>query len=173
MTMEPTVIDDAYEVMDLVLHRGDARMLACDLGLSPSTIRAWCQVPCTEEEFGNHGRLGPLQRLDRVIDFVLAQDHRPDRAYPVGHHVARRLKGLFVPLPLPACSDDSEMLSKVCSVLKEVGQGLEVTRVAWMEESPGVITARERKKVLLELEEAMHALARLYRWVDEAGRAKP
>ena len=58
-----------YEVMDLVLRRGDAVKLARLLSVSQQLVRAWCRAPETEEEFTT-GKFGPLARLRTVVHLV-------------------------------------------------------------------------------------------------------
>lgn len=164
-------ITDPHDVMDLVLRREDTNELARRLCCSPQLIRAWKRRPETPEEYQNTGRPGPLQRLDDIIDHIRLADSGPDRAQPIARHVAQRCGGYFIPSPVVGCEDDSTILARVSSVLKEVGEAVEAVRAAWLEKSPARITAQEHALSAREIEEAMVALAQLHRFVkDKAER---
>lgn len=101
-----------YEVMDIVLQRGDAVELARLLSVSPQLIRAWCRPPETEDEFST-GKFGPLARLRTLISMVRDDDGDPDRAYPIGQYIASLLGGVFVPLPAAPRSDDDGLIHRI------------------------------------------------------------
>ena len=135
-----------YDVMDSVLLRGDAVKLGDRLNLSPQLIRHWCRPPETSEEYVNTGRKGPLQRVGEIIDYVVLEDGSPDRAYPIGRHIARRLGGVFVPVESPATTD-SNAAKHISDILKEVGEAVEWVRKSWFEDAPGRFTASQRAKL--------------------------
>ncbi|WP_028318353.1 hypothetical protein [Desulfobulbus elongatus] len=167
MTPENKHLADPFEVMDSVLRRGDAQRLGQRMHVSAQLIRNWCRPPETEEEYTSTGRPGPLQRLGEVIDYVIIEDGSSERAHPLGHHIARRLGGVFVPLP-PACRCvDSEMLRHISAVLQETSAAVEKVRVAWCEETPRAFTCRETRETTAAIQEAMGALQAMMNWVRE------
>lgn len=158
---------DPYQVMDMVLHRGEAAELGELLGLSPRMIRHWCRPPETPEEFTNTGRKGPLNRVGEIIDFIKLRDGRPDRAFPIARHVARRCGGVFFPVAVPECDQNSEATRHIAAILKEVAEAVEEVRKDWFDEDPGRFTPAQQKRVAKEIEEAITSLLTALRWVVE------
>ncbi len=155
-----------YEIMDEVLNRGDAVELARQLSCSPQLVRAWCRPPETDDEFST-GKFGPLARLRTLITMVKDDDGQSDRAFPVGSYISRLLGGIFVPLP-PACNGrDSEFIHRVSAVLKETSQAVEEVRLAWCENSPGIINQKEALLCRNEINEAIGAMVLLRDWLDQ------
>lgn len=161
-------VHDPYEVMEMVFRRGDSVRVAERLGISPQMVRHWCRPPESPEEFVNTGRKGPLQRVGEIIDYVKAEDGTPARAYPIGHHVARRLGGVFYPLPfMPANGIDAEATGKIVAALKESTEAIEEVRRDWFEDQPGRFTAAQIKRVGKEVDEALAALLALRQFAME------
>ncbi len=154
-----------YEVMDVVLRRGDAVELARLLSVSPQLVRAWCRPPETEAEFAT-GKFGPLARLRTMISMIREDDNAPDRAHPIGQYIANLLSGVFVPLPVTHAEPDAEMMQGVSNVLRKTGDAIEASRTAWFENTPGKITDKERSKCVTEVDEAIVSLIQLRRWID-------
>lgn len=158
----------AYEVMDAVLKRGDAKELARRLSRSPQGIRNWAREPETNEDYTATGRFSPLDWLREIINLVKEEDGgRATRAYPIGHYIANLLQGVFVPLPPVASSNDSQMLERVSQVLKETGEAVNKTRESWCESTPGKMTPQEASMSRKEIDEAIIALQQLRQWVDQ------
>lgn len=141
----------ASDVMESVLERGDAARLAF-------------QLSC--EEFRGNGKFGPLDRIRTLTSMIKEDDGRPDRAYPIGHYVARLLDGLFIPLPKVCSGPDSEFINHISNVLKETGEAVERIRVAWLEKTPGKLCVEEAAASRKEVDEAMAALQSLRLWID-------
>jgi len=158
----------AYEVMDSVLQRGDAVELARLLSCAPQLVRAWCRPPETTEEFSNTGKFGPLDRLRTIVTMIKEDDVDPDRAYPIGQYVARLLGGCFVPQPPPACADDSDLLQRICAVLKETAEAVEAVRRTELEKERS--TLAERAACMREVDEAIAALCQVKHYLDPSSR---
>ncbi len=165
MIPRETKLPRDYEVMDLVLQRGDAVELARLLSVSPQLVRAWCRSPETEDEFST-GKFGPLARLRTLISMIRQDDQSPERAYPIGQYIANLLSGVFVPLRVSQAKPDSEMMQEVSNVLRETGDAIEASRKAWFDNTPGTITNKERSTCVTEIDEAIVALVSLRDWID-------
>lgn len=160
-----------YEVMDLVLDRGDAVELARHLSCSPQLIRGWCRAPETESEFAS-GKFGPLSRLRTLIAMIREDDGCADRAYPIGRYIANLLGGIFVPMPPAKKSMDSEVIQKICNVLKETGEAVEATRKVWFDETPGQISNKERSVCVAEIDEAIVSLVHIRQWIENNSKQR-
>lgn len=157
---------DPYEVMRQVINRGESAALAERLGCSATWVRNWQRPPETPEEYQNTGRKGPIQRLGEVIDFIIVQDGQPDRAYPIGRHIARRLGGVFFPARHPSRSD-SAATAHITDILKNAAESVEAVREAWFEDNPGLFTPAQRREVMANLEDAMASILSTMRWVND------
>lgn len=155
-----------YEVMDQVMEYGDAVEYARRLSRSPQHVNSWCRPPKTDEDFSSTGKFGPLAHIRTLISMIKEDDGEPDRAYPIGRYIAGLLSGVFVPLPAPAGTLDSDIMRQVAGVLRETGEAVEATRVFWFENTPGKITERERAVCVGEIDEALVALSQLRHWVE-------
>lgn len=159
---------DPYEVMEMVFRRGDSIRVGERLGISPQMVRHWARRPESPEEYVNTGRKGPLQRVGEIIDYVKAEDGTPARAYPIGHHVARRLGGVFYPLPtMPANGVDAEATAKIVAALKESAEAIEEVRRDWFDDAPGRFTPAQLRRVGKEIDEALAALLTLRQFAQE------
>jgi hypothetical protein len=147
-----------HEVMDEVCQRGDAQELGSRLGISPQMIRNWCREPESEDTPHGTGTKGPLDRLDALMKLVKEDDGNSCRAYPIGQFVCAQLGGLFVPAPNNVdLTPNNEFFKYMDNVLKEVGEGMEVVRKIWCEESPGLVSRKEFTAARREIEESMAA----------------
>ncbi|KJS00875.1 MAG: hypothetical protein VR65_10720 [Desulfobulbaceae bacterium BRH_c16a] len=165
MIQRETKLPRDYEVMDMVLQRGDSGELARLLSISPQLVRAWCRSPETDDEFAT-GKFGPLARLRTLISMIREDDRKPDRAYPIGRYIADLLSGVFVPLPVHHPAADAGILQEVSKVLRETGDAIEASRKAWFEKTPGKITAKEHSRCAAEIDEAIVALVQLKIWIE-------
>lgn len=155
----------AYQVMDMVLTRGDAVELAPVLSVSTQLINSWCRPPYTENP-NDTGKYGPLDRLRTIIVHIKEDDGSPERAYPIGQYVAHLLGGVFVPLVTGQVKADSEIMARVSKVLKEVGGAVEEVRLAWFEVTPGRISPKEYATCVDKILEAIVALDQLKKWIE-------
>lgn len=153
-----------YEVMELVLNRGDAVELARLLSVSPQLVRAWCRQPETEEEYAT-GKFGPLARLRTLIHMIREEDGKPDRAYPIGQYVANLLSGTFVPDPHVGGNVDADAMSNISAVLRETSDVVETFRRAWFEKTPRKINGDEQAEINTAISEAIASLVILQRFV--------
>lgn len=156
----------AHDVIDEVLERGDAQVLAARFACSPQVIRNWCREPESSGSPSATGRPSPLKRVADLIDQVTCDDGAPARAYPIGRFVAARLGGVFVPME-SAASIDSEFFKYCSEIMRESSEAIEVARVAWCEITPGKISRREAQQIARESQEAMAALYRLIQWAEQ------
>lgn len=157
---------EPWQVLAQVIKTGEPIPLASRLHISDQLVRAWRREPEGSAEYESTGRLSPLDRLTRVIEFIKAKDDCPSRAYPLGHYIAGILGGVFVPLgPLSTCAD-SEFLAHISSILKESAEVVERARKAYLEESPGRFDNKERRELRSEISEAIAALHRLQQWIE-------
>jgi hypothetical protein len=154
----------AYEVLDSVLVRGDAKELARRLSCSPQLINSWTREPETDSDFTKGKSTGKFSFLDRgreVIAMVKEDDGEPDRAYPIGHYFASLLKGTFVPDLIVTDNPGSDILKCIGDILKDTGKTIETARVFWYEESPGQFTRKEKAKLNADIDKSIAALVKL------------
>ena len=156
-------IQAPWEVMEEVLERGDAQVLAVRFACSPQTIRNWCREPVSDNSLTATGRPSPLRRVVDIVEQIKEDDGRPDRAYPIGRCIAAALDGVFVPLE-SAANIDSEFFKYCSEVMRESSEAIDEARVAWCEVTPGRISKREAVRIERECQEAMAALYRLTQW---------
>ncbi len=157
----------AYEVMDAVIDRKETKEMAWRLGRSPQGFRNWCREPETSKEYKSTGRFGPLDHLRTIIAFVREINNgSAEKAYAIGHYIARLLGGVFVAMPPVCSSSDSEIMMYLGSVLKETGQAIDRARRAWFEESPGEICQHEATEIRKEIDEAIVSLVTFRDFID-------
>lgn len=155
-----------YEVMDLVLRRGDAVELARLLSVSPQLVRAWCRAPETEEEFTT-GKFGPLARLRTVVHLVCEEDGSAERAWPLARYLARLCGGVFVPLRSGSACPDSDVIGRMSAVMRETAEALEAVNESWFGTTPGLVTRGEAARCRREIEEAVAELLALLACIEE------
>lgn len=154
----------AYEVLDSVLVRGDAKELARRLSCSPQLINSWCREPESEAEYAT-GKRSFLDRARETIAMVKEDDGSPERAYPLGDYIASLLGGTFVPDFNSSCDADSDILKCIGDVLKQTGITIEDARKYWFEESPGRFTPKEKAQLDSVINNAVVALLQLRQFV--------
>ena len=154
----------ASEVLDTVLCRGEAQIVAQNLAVSPQYVRAWTRS-AGKDKPTQTGRRNPLENIEAIVDVVIDSDGHVERARLIAQYVSHLCGGHHVPAPDLAEESFGEMLRHASVVLKETGEALEVTRAAWFDDSPGVFTRREKKICLKEVDEAIVALHQLRLWV--------
>ena len=161
----------AWQVMAEVLGRhGDGEGFSRFIqgAFSGQAVRSWLRQPESEDYRENGtGRIGPLERIDNVIDYVRLRDNgSPVAAQPIAHHVAERCGGVFFPLPAVAKCDNSEALHLVGKVLQEAGEVVEDFRLGWLENTPGHISKKEYMEIAKEVDEAAAVLIQLKVWAE-------
>lgn len=157
---------EPWRVMEHLIPRGWADAIASRLTVSPQLVRAWRREPEGSAEYESTGRLSPLDRLQRIVEYVLANDLNPSRAYPLGHHIAALLGGVFMPLPACPNGNNSAFLAYVAEVLRVTSGVVERVRVAYLEESPGEFTSPEIIEIREQVSAAIGALHRLQQWTE-------
>jgi hypothetical protein len=150
----------AYEVMDSVLVRGDAKELARRLSCSPQLINSWTREPETEAEYST-GKYSFLDRGRETISMVKEDDGSAERAYPIGHYFTSLLGGTFVPDVVATDNPDADVLSCIGGILKDTGEAIETTRKCWFEETPGQFTLKEKALLDTKINAAVAALVNL------------
>ena len=161
----------SYQVLDQVIDRGEATDVARVLSCSPQLIRDWCRAPETSEEFSNTGKFNPLDRIRAIVSVIRESDGSAERAYPIGQYVANMLGGVFVPMPQANRQQDSELVRHVSAILKETGEAVEATRLAYFDkDTPGRISTQERNVCEHEIREAIVALVQFLNWVERGGK---
>ncbi|HYP29377.1 MAG TPA: hypothetical protein VE262_21885 [Blastocatellia bacterium] len=69
---------EPHEILSRGVPRGKARLLANILGISESLVLRWQRQPVSEENRGATGTPNPIERVDRIFDFMLI--HSPESA---------------------------------------------------------------------------------------------
>lgn len=161
-----------YEVMNMVLERGDAVEAARRLSVSPQLVRSWCRPPETEDEYAT-GKFGPLARLRTIISMIAEDDGSSDRAVPIAQYIANLCGGVFVPLPPTSKQPDSDLMAEFSNILKETGEAIEAARKAWFENTPGMITEKELGDCSAEIKEAVVAILQFERWIESMSNLAP
>ena len=156
----------AYDVLSTVLSRGDAIELSRRMSCSPQLITAWRRKPKSRDETQT-GKLSPLDRIRTLILMVKDDDGEPDRAYPIGEYVCGLLGGVFVPVVKPGMSNASDVLERISTVLREVGEAIEsVRRTAFEGES----APAQKARCIKEIDDAIVALVQLKHKIDSTSK---
>lgn len=154
----------SHQVIEAVLDRGEAKMVADSLKVSPQYVRSWTR-PSNNGQPDQTGRRNPLENIEAIVDVVIENHGSSERAEPIAQYVSLLCGGHHVPAPSHIPVVAAEMLRHASKVLKETGEALECTRAAWFDESPGVLTGRESRVCLKEIDEAIVALHHFRNWV--------
>lgn len=143
---------ESYEAMRLLVG-GDSVAMAKRLGRSSSLIQKWCE-PNTD--FTASGAYNPLDRISGMMDEAdrLGKSTKEILA-PLRYLAADR--GVFIPLPQTNCSSEQICL-QTAKTIKEVGEALTEAGRALEDHQ---LTPNERRKVLKEMDEAVHELLTL------------
>lgn len=145
----------AHEATHRALSGGFRKVVAVTVGVSDSTVDAWCIPP---KSLDGNGIPCPAQRF---IDMQLRlkRDAHPDPFYLLRH--ACRELGHLPPVPTTAADSDVS-LTVIAQAMKEFGDLLNtVAEVS----ADGILSATDADRVYVEAEQVYLALAPLFPWM--------
>jgi hypothetical protein len=135
------------------LVAGDAIAMARVLGRSSSLVHKWCE-PITD--FSASGAFSPLDRLSMMMAEAQRLGRQPVDLYAPIRYLGQG-HGVFLPLPKDTCSTN-DISRQTVKTIKEFGEALTSAADALEDER---LTPNERRKVLKEMDEAVHEMLTL------------
>lgn len=143
---------ESYEAMRQLVG-GDSVAMAKRLGRSSSLIQKWCE-PNTD--FTDSGAYNPLDRISGMMDEAeLLGKSSLEVLAPVRHLATNR--ALVIPITKKQ-SQAEEINQQTAIAMKEFGEAIAVAAAALQDQK---LSPYERKEVLKEMDEALHALLTL------------
>ncbi len=87
----------SHRLLEQLLRRGEAELVARQLGLTHQTVRNWCR-PRQQEDPNGTGRHNPLDDLVALLRCWLEQDGTWERPHRLARWFSSCCGGAFVPL---------------------------------------------------------------------------
>ena len=132
---------------------GDSIAAAKRLGRSSSLIQKWCE-PNTD--FSDSGAYNPLDRISGMME-VAEQKGKTSLEILAPVRYLSKDRALVIPISKkPSCPE--EICTQTAKTMKEFGEAIAVAADALQDNK---LTPNERKTVLKEMDEALHALLTL------------
>lgn len=154
-----------WKLLANVINLGEAKQLGAHFNLSAQAVKNWTREPNTESKTGT-GRRNFLQYIRDLFVYFHEQDGDAIRCHQIARYVSIHAGGVHVEIPEIEFGDDSDISQHTNKILKETAEALEVTRIAWHEESPGQFTDKEKKEAIREHWEAAEAHIKMAKLIE-------
>ncbi len=143
---------ESHEAMRLMVG-GNAREMAKRIGRSVSLVQKWCEPSA---DFSDCGAYNPLDRIHAMLEEAKRLNKTPLEIYAPLRYLTEG-HGVFIPLPQESCSIE-QITIQTAKVIKEVGEALTAAGTALADQN---LSPNERRLMMREIDEALHALATL------------
>lgn len=154
-----------WKLLSNVINTGEAKQLGAHFSISAQAVKNWTREPNIESNTGT-GRRSFLQYIRDLFVYFREQDGDADRCHEIARYVSIHAGGVHVEIPEIDFGSDSAINQHINKILKETSEALEVTRIAWHEESPGEFRPHEKKKAIREHWEAAEAHIKIAKLIE-------
>jgi hypothetical protein len=137
---------EPHEILSAGIPRGKARILANTLGLSESSVLKWQREPISDENPQATGSLNPIERTDRIFDFLLI--YCPEMAAVLASRYQVKLDAFHTRLIREPLTE-MEWRMKIAKGLRENAESI----AAIIEGAPADVVRKEWEEAKLEIEE--------------------
>ena len=143
---------ESHEAMRLLVG-GDAILMAKRIGRSSSLVQKWCEPSI---DFTDSGAYNPLDRTNAMMEEAeRLKKSTLEILAPVRYLATGR--AMVIPIPKIQCNT-ANICRQTIRTIKEVGEALTEASKALEDDR---LTPDERRQVLKEMDEALHALSKL------------
>lgn len=150
-----------YELLNSLIERGEAEKLAPLLGLkSAAAVRQFCRKPGNTREAS--GRISPLDKVVRIIDFFISVDNGTKRAKKIADHISMHAYGMHLEAPsIDNGMPEKSLVQEISKTFSVVGKMIEEINHSWFLDSPGEFTREEAIACTSKCHDALKQVAKL------------
>jgi hypothetical protein len=137
---------EPFEILDMGIPRGKARVLANMLGIGESLVTKWKREPASDENQNATGTPNPIERVDRIFEFLLI--YSPEAAQILATRYQIKLDEFFARMLREPLTAEAFAL-KLARGLRETTEALAML----IENAPANVARKEWEEAKLHVEE--------------------